>query len=61
MWNVSLPSRREKIEYPSRIEEVDEENKIQKMYTSQSTGQTDRETISFSNPIYATSNNYRIA
>jgi hypothetical protein len=54
MWNtldmsVHLP---EKIQYPSRIEEVNEENKIQKMYSSQSISQTDRETISYSNPIY---------
>jgi hypothetical protein len=52
LGHVSAPSRREKIKYPSRIEEIDEEDKIQKMYTSQSTSQTDRETISYSNPIY---------
>jgi hypothetical protein len=33
LGHVSAPSRREKIEYPSRIEEIDEKNKIQKMYS----------------------------
>jgi hypothetical protein len=50
--HVSTTSRREKIQYPSRVEEINEENKIQKMYFSQSTSQTDRKTISYSNPIY---------
>jgi hypothetical protein len=49
---VSTSSRGEKIQYPSRVEEVNEEDKIQKMYSNQSTSQTDRETISYSNPIY---------
>jgi hypothetical protein len=49
---LSPSSKREKIEYPSRIEEIDEENKTQKMYSTQSISQTDRKTISYSNPIY---------
>jgi hypothetical protein len=52
LGHVSTPSRREKIEYSSRVEEVDEEDKIQKMYSSQNTSQADREIISYSNPIY---------
>jgi succinate dehydrogenase flavin-adding protein (antitoxin of CptAB toxin-antitoxin module) len=51
MWNVSPPSRREKIEYPSRIKGIDEEDKIQKIYSSQSINQADRETISYSDSI----------
>jgi hypothetical protein len=53
LGNVSTPSRGEKIQHPSKVEEFNEEDKIQKMYSSQSTSQTDRETISYSNPIYS--------
>jgi hypothetical protein len=34
LGHVSTPSRGEKIQYPSRVEEVNEEDKIQKMYSS---------------------------
>jgi hypothetical protein len=61
LGHVSAPSRRQKIEYPSRIEKIYEEDKIQKMYSCKSISQVDRETVSFSNPIFANSNNYRTA
>jgi hypothetical protein len=53
LGHVSSTSGGEKIQYPSRIEEINEEDKIQKMYLSQDISQTDRETISYSNPIYS--------
>jgi hypothetical protein len=34
LGHVSTPSRREKIEYPSRVEEISNKDKIQKMYSS---------------------------
>jgi hypothetical protein len=52
LGHVSTTSGGEKIQHPSRVEKVSEEDKIQKMYSSQSISQTDRETISYSNPIY---------
>jgi hypothetical protein len=51
LGHVSTTSGREKIQYPSRNEEINEEDKIQKMYIKNSS-QTDRETISYTNPIY---------
>jgi hypothetical protein len=45
LGHVSTTSRREKIQYPSRVEEINEEDKIQKMYPSQGVNQADRETF----------------
>jgi hypothetical protein len=42
--HVSSPSGREKIEYSSRIEEIYEENKIQKMHYNQNVSQTNKKT-----------------
>jgi hypothetical protein len=41
---IGTTPRGEKIQHPSRIEEIDEEDKIQKMYISQNSSQADRET-----------------
>jgi succinate dehydrogenase flavin-adding protein (antitoxin of CptAB toxin-antitoxin module) len=60
LGHVSTPSRREKIEYPSRIEEIDEKDKIQKMYSNQNTNQINKKAVNYSNSILYTSNNYRI-
>jgi hypothetical protein len=57
---ISPTSGGEKIQHPSRIEEVDEKDKIQKMHLSSGTSQINRETISYSPKHPYTSNNYRI-
>jgi hypothetical protein len=49
---ISTTPGGEEIQHPSRVEEIDEENKIQKMYISQGTSQADRKTISYTNPIH---------
>jgi hypothetical protein len=49
---ISTTPREEKIQHPSRVEEIDEENKIQKMYISQGTSQANRKTISYTDPIH---------
>jgi hypothetical protein len=52
LGHVSSTSGGEEIQYPSRVEEGNEEDKIQKMYISQSTSQADREIISYTNSIH---------
>jgi hypothetical protein len=46
MWNICSPFIGEKIEYPSRIKK----SMIQKICTTQSINQADKEIVSYSNP-----------
>jgi hypothetical protein len=49
---ISTTSRGEKIQYPSRVEEVDEKDKIKKCTSVRILIQADREIISYTNPIH---------
>jgi hypothetical protein len=52
LGHINPTSRGEKIQHPSRIEEADEKDKIQKMHLNSGTRQADRETISYPDSIY---------
>jgi hypothetical protein len=53
MWNVSTTSGGEETQYASRIEEINEEDKIQEVHPSQSISQINRETFGYLNLIFS--------